>query len=119
MSRFGVRLALPLVLLSVAALIVSLMKARPSRLPGVALGSAVLLHIERAAASFALVVAITSVLREAARGRLPTQLTTGGLAYETAATAATEEALQDLQGQVERVVAALAADRVDAPDERS
>jgi hypothetical protein len=80
-----------------------------------------LLHIERAAAVFAIVVAIASVLREASRGRLPTQLSTGGLAFETAATSATEKAFQDLQAQVDDIqgIVEALAERVDAPDERS
>jgi len=75
------RLALALTTAIVAALIVSVVQGAPTQLPGIALGSAVLLHAERAAAMFAIVVAVTSVLNEAAQGRLPTQLSTTGLAY--------------------------------------
>ena len=94
-------LALPLALLLVAAVAVSLIEGVPARLPGVALGSDVLLHVERAAAIFAIVVAIASVLREAERGRLPTQLTTAGLAYEADVAAA--EAAERLQGQLDEL----------------
>jgi hypothetical protein len=72
---------LPLTFMIAAALIVSLLERSPVELPGVALGSDVLLHFERTAAMFAIVVAVLSVLREAARGRLPTQLSTTGLGY--------------------------------------
>lgn len=102
-----VRLALPLVLLLVAALVISLLEGSPERLPGVALGSDVLLHVERAAASFAIAVAILSVLTQAARGRLPTQLSTAGLAYDADAAEAAERAVEDLQGQVDRLQASL------------
>jgi hypothetical protein len=101
-----VRLALTLALLLAAALMTSLIEGAPERLPGVALGSDVLLHVERAAALFAIVVAIASVLREAGRGRLPTQLTTAGLAYEADVAAAEaaerlQNQLDELRGQVE------------------
>jgi hypothetical protein len=68
------RLAVALAALLFAGVVVSLIEGSPERLPGVALGSDVLLHVERAAAIFAILVALMSVLREAARGRLPTQL---------------------------------------------
>lgn len=95
------RLALPLTLLLAAAVAVSLIEGVPERLPGVALGSEVLLHVERAAAIFAIVVALMSVLHEAGRGRLPTQLTTAGLAYEADVAAA--EAAERLQGQLDEL----------------
>jgi len=41
------------------------------------------------------------VLREAGRGRLPTQLTTAGLAYEADVAAA--EAAERLQGQLDEL----------------
>jgi hypothetical protein len=94
-------LALSLVAVLMAALGVSLLEGLPERLPGVALGSAVLLHIERATAAFALAVALLSVLAQATRGHLPTQLTTAGLSY--GADAAAASAVTDLQDQVERL----------------
>jgi hypothetical protein len=97
-DRGAVRLALTLALLLAAALMASLIEGAPERFP-VALGSDVLLHVERAAALFAIVVAIASVLREAGRGRLPTQLTTAGLAYEADVAAA--EAAERLQNQLD------------------
>jgi hypothetical protein len=95
------RLAIRLAALLFAGVVVSLIEGSPEQLPGVALGSDVLLHVERAAAIFAILVAITSVLREAARGRLPTQLTTAGLAYEADVAAA--EAAEDLQRQLDEL----------------
>ncbi|MGH2949769.1 MAG: hypothetical protein ACRDPC_26505 [Solirubrobacteraceae bacterium] len=106
-ARPAVRLALPLAALLAAAPAVSLIEGAPDRLPGVALGSEVLLHVERAAAIFAIVVAILSVLAQAAQGRLPTQLSTAGLAYEADVTATVERAVQDLQGQVDDLQASL------------
>jgi hypothetical protein len=96
-----VRLASSLVLLLAIAVGVSLLEGSPARLPGVALGADVLLHVERAGAIFAIVVGIASVLREAARGRLPTQLTTAGLAYQPDALAL--DAVERLQIQLDEV----------------
>jgi hypothetical protein len=95
------RLAVALSLLIGASVVVTLVEGSPERLPGIALGSPVLLHVERAAAVFAIVVAIVSVLREAARGRLPTQLTTAGLAYEADVAAA--EVVERLQDQLDEL----------------
>jgi hypothetical protein len=106
------RLTLLLVLLFAAALVVSLVEGVPQRLPGFALGSDVLLHVERAAAIFAIVVAVLSVLAQSTRGRLPTQLSTAGLAYESEAAADAKAAVEDLQAQVDElqhVVARLGA----------
>jgi hypothetical protein len=100
-DRTGRRLALALVVLVGAALTVSVVDGAPDRLPGVALGSEVLLHAERAAAIFAIVVAVVSVLAQATRGRLPTQLSTAGLAYEADAAADAKAAVEDLQAQVD------------------
>lgn len=91
------RLAISLIAVLVAALAASLVDGTPARLPGVALGSAVLVHLERAVAVLAISVAVLSVLAQAARGHLPTQLTTAGLAYESDMTA---DAVADLQEQV-------------------
>jgi len=106
-DRSSDRLALLLVLLLAAAFVVSLIEGTPERLPGVALGSDVLLHAERAAAFFAIVVAVLSVLAQATRGRLPTQLSTAGLAYEADAAADSQAAMEDLQAQVDDLQAGL------------
>jgi hypothetical protein len=89
----GWRFALPLAAVIAAGVVVTMIEGAPARLPGVALGSTVLLHVERAAALFAIVVAVLSVLAQATRGRLPTQLSTGGLAYEAEAAADTQAAV--------------------------
>ncbi len=88
-------------LLFAAALTVSLAEGAPDRLPGVALGSEVMLHVERGAAVFAIVVAILSVFSQSTRGRLPTQLSTAGLAYDAEAAADTKAAVEGLQAQVD------------------
>jgi hypothetical protein len=103
----GMRLALPLVLLLLTAFAGSLIEGAPAHLPGVALGSSVLLHVERAAALLAVVVAILSVPAQAARGRLPTQLSTAGLAYDADVTEAVESAVEHLQVQVDSLHASL------------
>lgn len=101
-ERFGVRLAIALTVLYVAAVVTSLIEGRPAELPGVALGSGLLLHIERATAVFGIVVAVLSVLTQATRGRLPTQLSTAGMAYEPTVVAHVTE---DLQRQVDALEA--------------
>src|SRR5215207_8505869 len=64
----------------VACVTVTLIEGRPRLLPGVALDSPVLLHAERALALFAAVIAIASIAAQAARGRLPVELSTSGFA---------------------------------------
>jgi len=71
--------------LLVAAICVSLIEGSPRALPGVALGSPVLLHAERVLALVGVVIAALSVLVQAARGRLPVELSTSGLRYEAEA----------------------------------
>ena len=85
MSLRARRLALLLAAIVALAVVVTLIEGTPTRLPGVALGSSVLLHVERVAALFAIAVAILSVLTQATRGRLPTQLSTGPLRRAIAA----------------------------------
>lgn len=99
------RFAAPLVLVLAVSVLVSLLEGVPDRLPGVALWSQVLLHLERVSAMFATAVAILSVLYEATRGRLPTQLTTGGLAYDVEWPVA--HAAEHLQTQVDDLRAQL------------
>jgi hypothetical protein len=101
MTAAGRRLALLLAAVIAGAIVVTLVEGAPSRLPGVALGSAVLLHVERAGAIAAIVVALATILTQAARGRLPTQLSTAGLTYEADAAANTQAALEDLQRQID------------------
>jgi hypothetical protein len=56
-------------LLAVFSVYVSLIEGTPIRLPGIALGSAVLLHGERALALIAVVIGALSVLAQAGRPR--------------------------------------------------
>jgi hypothetical protein len=105
MSRIAV--VGPLAALAVVVTAVTLVEGAPDRLPAVALGSDVLLHVERAAAMFAIVVAVAAVLREGWRGRLPTQVTTSGLAYEGDAAEEAKAAVEHLQDQVDDLQAQL------------
>jgi hypothetical protein len=100
-----------------ATVAATLLEGAPSRLPGVALGSTLLLHAERAVALFALAVASLSVLAQASRGRLPTQLSTAGLGYEPEAAAQVtiagdglQKELDDLRATIRALVETLAED---------
>jgi hypothetical protein len=102
--------------LALAAIVVSVMEGASHRLPGVALGSPVLLHAEGALALVGVVVATLSVLVQAARGRLPVELSTSGLRYEAEAADDAATAVADLQEQLDdlaRLVVEL-AERLDA-----
>jgi hypothetical protein len=96
---------------------VSLIEGTPDRLPGIALGSAVLLHGERALALIAVVIGALSVLARAARGRLPIELSTSGVRYEADAADDAAGAVAQLQEQLDDLVAIVdaLADRLDAP----
>lgn len=112
-----VRRALGAVVLAIMALAVSLAEGTPHTLPGVALGSPVLLHAERALALIAIVIAALSVLEQAARGRLPIELSTSGVRYEAEAADDAAAAVDQLQEQLDDLVATVdaLADRLDAP----
>ena len=112
----GARFAVPLVAVLAVSVLVSLLEGVPQQLPGVALGSDVLLHIERVSAIFAIVVAVLSVLHEATGGRLPTQLTTSGLAYEAGGQAA--RATEKLQRQFDDLYTQGAGSRETRPYRR-
>ncbi len=101
MTASGQRLAVLLGTVLAIAVAISLLEGTPERLPAVSLGSNVLLHTERAGAIFVIVLALISVVVQATRGRLPTQLSTGGLAYEAEAAADTKRALEELQAQID------------------
>ena len=106
--------------LVVAAVCVSVIEGTPRALPGVALGSPVLLHAERVLALVGVVIAALSVLVQAGLGRLPVELSTSGLRYEAEAadnTAAAVDQLQDQFDDLAAIVDAL-ADRLDAPQQR-
>ena len=104
-------------LLAVLAVCVSLIEGTPDRLPRIALGSAVVLHGERALALIAVVIGALSVLARAARGRLPIELSTSGVRYEGEAADDAAVAVAQLQEQLDELVAFVdaLADRLDAP----
>jgi hypothetical protein len=105
---------------AVGATLVSALGGTPAQLPGVALGSTVLLHGERALALFAVVIAALSVVLQAARGRLPVEFSTSGLRYEAEAVDDAAAAVSELQAQfddLEAMTAAL-AERLDAVSPR-
>jgi hypothetical protein len=101
----------------VACLAVSLLEGRPRHAPGVALGSAVLLHADRTLALLALTVAALSIVGHAARGRLPVELSTSGLRYEAEAVDDAAAAVTQLQEQFDDLVVIVdaLAERLDAP----
>jgi hypothetical protein len=113
-------LALAVVAAMAASVVVTLIEGTPSQLPGVALGSSVLLHAERVLALFAVVVALLSIGAQAARGRLPVELSTSGLRYEAEAADRAAAAVAELQDQYDDLVAVVdaLADRLDAPQPR-
>ena len=100
----------------VIAAVASLAEGPPHRLPGVALGSPVLLHAERTLALVALVVATLTIVVRAAGGRLPVELSTSGLRYEADAVDDAAAAVADLQDQLDDVAATVVAvaERLDA-----
>ena len=104
----------------VACVTVTLIEGRPRQLPGVALDSPVLLHAERALALFAVVIAIVSIAVQAARGRLPVELSTSGLRYEAEAADRAAAAAAELQEQYDDLLAVVdaLAGRLDAPQRR-
>lgn len=107
-------LASVVLVLAVASLAAATVGGAPTPLPGLALGSTVVLYAERAAALFALSVACLTVLAQATGGRLPVQVSTGGLTYE--ATAHATEAIDEVLAQLSRLEADVVAlsERVDA-----
>jgi hypothetical protein len=98
------------------ATLVSVIEGTPAQLPGVALGSTVLLHGERALALFAVVIAALSAVFQAARGRLPVEFSTSGLRYEAEAADDAAAAVAELQAQFDDLEATTAAlaERLDA-----
>jgi hypothetical protein len=111
-------LGVSVAMLLLAAICVSVLEGVPRTLPGVALGSPVLLHAERALARVAVVIAAASVLVQAGRGRLPVELSTTVLRYEAEAADDAAAAVAELQAQFDDLVAIVdaLADRLDAPN---
>ena len=117
MTRRVLTGAVSAVVVSVA---VTVIEGTPRHLPGVALDSAVLLHAERALALLAVAVAAVSILVQAARDRLPIELSTSGLRYEAEAADDAAVAVAELQDQFDDLVAIVdaLADRLDRPAQR-
>jgi hypothetical protein len=115
-SKLRLRYLGPLVVLVLAGAVVTLVEGTPDRLPAVALGSTVLLHVLRAGALFAIVFVVATVVARAGAGRLPTQLSTSGIGYDAEETRETTTALAELQQQVDDQQAALdrLAEQLDA-----
>ncbi len=65
-----------------ASITASLLAGAPVDLPGVALGSVVLLHAERAAALFAAILLALIVVSRAVAGELPYEISGRGVKYE-------------------------------------
>jgi cytochrome b561 len=106
--------------LALATLVVSFSEGTPARLPGIALGSAVLLHAERGLALLGVAIAALGVVMQAARGRLPIEVSTSGLRYEADAADTAAAAVTDLQEQLDDLEATIAAlaDQLDAVSHR-
>jgi hypothetical protein len=115
MTGVRVRYLMPLGIWLLAAVVTTLVEGTPQRLPAVALGSSVLLHALRAGALFAIGLAVATAAARAARGELPAQLSTAGLAYDSAQLAA--ESSSDLQAEIDELAATVAelAARIDDP----
>jgi hypothetical protein len=113
-------LGVSVAVLVAAAVCVSVVEGTPRALPGVALGSPVLLHAERVLALVVIAIAAISVLVQAARGRLPVELSTTGLRYEAEAADDAAAAVAQLQDQFDDLVATVdaLADRLDLPQRR-
>ena len=100
----------------IAIITVSLIEGTPHQLPGVALGSPVLLHAQRALALLAVAAAALCILVQAARGCLPIELSTSWLRHEAETADDAAAAAADLQEQLDdlgRLVVEL-AERLDA-----
>lgn len=104
----------------IACLVATLVEGRPRHLPGIALGSPVLMHAERVLAMLAVTVATLSIGVQAARGRLPVELSTSGLRYEAEAADRTAAAVAELQDQYDDLLAVVGAlaDQLDARQRR-
>ncbi len=92
------------VVATTVALLVTIVEGTPGQLPGVALGSTILLHAERALALLAVTVAAAAIVVQAARGQLPVELSTSGLRYEAEAADNTAAAMAELQEQFDELV---------------
>lgn len=76
----------------VASTLASLVGGTPAELPGIAMGSVAVLHVERAAALFAVGLFVVVVLARAWVGELPTEVSGRGVQYTPSTTT---EAIRD------------------------
>lgn len=88
-----------LVVLLVACFLISILAGHPSQMPAVALGSSLLLYMERAIAFFAGGLLLMVILVEAWKGNLPIEISGRGLKYERFK----QETTQGLEGLVEAI----------------
>jgi hypothetical protein len=116
----GRALAINAAAIFLAGIAITVVEGTPSQLPGVALGSPVLLHAERTLALVVTAVATLSVVVRAARGRLPIELSTTGLRYESDTAEDVATAVADQQEQLDDLTDALAAlaERLDTLSEQ-
>jgi hypothetical protein len=91
---------------ALAAILLTLVEGSPSRLPDVALDSTALFHVERVLALLGGATAVLVLVHRAARGELPTELSTQGVKYsaDRADQAVTNEVvrLRERLGDLER-----------------
>lgn len=92
-------LSMVLALTFIGAFVLSVVSGRPATLPGVAMDSALLLHVMRAAVAAALVTAVAVVVLRLWQGELPTKLSTTGAEWAAPLAAPA----RDVQEQLLRV----------------
>lgn len=95
-------IALSVTVALVAAIVAAAVVGQPDRLPGVALGSAVVLFVERVLAVFAALLFILLVFERAwAREQLPEEISGRGVKYASAETAEElRRRVEELSGQL-------------------
>jgi RNA polymerase sigma factor (sigma-70 family) len=92
-------LAIAVALVLVGAFVMSLFYGTPSKLPGIAMGWPLLLHILRACLAAVLVGAVAVVIMQLWRGELPSKVSTAGIEWPESVTRAD----RDVQEQLLRV----------------
>jgi hypothetical protein len=117
-TRKGIAVSVVVGVPLAAALVVSGIEGAEHPYPGVALGSAAVLVIERALAVWAVWLLILVVMEKAWAGRLPDEISGRGVKY--AGVAGVEEVRSELQAAIEAQEAATedTLDRIAALEER-
>jgi hypothetical protein len=87
---------------AVAAVIVTCLAGTPAPLPDVALGSAILLHVERTVALLSGSVVVLILITKAWSGQLPTEMSTQGFRYAEAGVVAmnTADQIEEIQSEI-------------------